>query len=465
MNEPTEHFEVSASQLNFWLHSKLDKSGLASNMTFAFKLYGMLNAQHFEATIRYIVLRHEILRTNFKLADGQLRQFIKNGDTHEGYFAYQDATNSTQEESSFLQYFSQLKLDLATDPLFQARLFRLEENKYVFTFILHHILGDEWSLLIFQKELIAVYNRLVSGLEPGLPPLSLQYKDFAAWHNQKLLEDDHKLKSYWQQKLTDFQGNTTFRTDRPRQADKTFTGSWYNFKISDQLVNDFKKCCRKSGCTFFMGMVAILKLLIYREARTAFVTIGVTLSGRLSSEFENQIGNYINAVPLIVKVEDDMTFSGFLRQVRKTSLGALKHQLYPFDKIVNDLNIEKDKSRTPLCDVQVTWHTFGKSIESEELLSGIEKIEVDRTLNGVLFDLTLVGHEEGGNFTFDYNSDLYNRSTVEKIAEKMKQVMALTIEDSNQSLESIIADLADPEEVHEREEFLQSVAQSIDEDF
>jgi hypothetical protein len=421
-----EFYETSPSQKNFWMHSQFEESAFACNMAFSYTLLGDLNIEAFQCAVSTAYQRHEILRTNYKLLRDEVVQFVLDYESSMQYLNYEDHTSSSEDKKTLLRgYYDATILDLEKDRLFQCSLFRVKEHEFIFTFIIHHILADEWSLLTLQKEIITLYNAYCDGLTPSLPSLKIQYKDYSAWLNKFLSKEKNVLRSFWKDHLKGELLRTTFNPDYPRSSQKTYKGSSLSFSLEPENIAMFRERCLEKNSTFFTGCMSVIKLLLYNSCKHEKVIIGITLSDRSNTDLENQIGNYLNAIPVVSEIDPSSLFENFLEREKELMASVIKHRAYPFDQIVADVNAPREHGRTPLFDVQVTWHTFGAEQDLSENMKDIVQVLPERNLNGVLFDILLVGNEEAKTFTIDYNSDLYHPDTIRKIGDDFSKVVAL----------------------------------------
>ncbi|MDQ8188614.1 condensation domain-containing protein, partial [Pelagicoccus sp. SDUM812002] len=235
----------------------------------------------------------------------------------------------------------------------RSSLLRLGEESWVLLFCMHHICSDGWSMGVLVSDVLSLYDSFRLGEEPSLDPLRIQYRDYAAWQNASLSDGSlDSSREYWLGKLSGVRP-LELPCDRPRPRVKSYNGSELEFSIASGRLSALKELFSSEGATLFMGLVALSKVLLRRYAGQDDVTVGSPVSGRDHADLRDQIGFYVGTLALRDEVSLEESLGSLLSKVRSTVLEAFEHQKYPFDSIVEDLDLERDTSRSAVFDVMV----------------------------------------------------------------------------------------------------------------
>ncbi len=410
-----EHYPLSSAQRRLWLLSKFEKANIAYNMSGVFEFSGNLNEVAFENAVNALISRHEILRTYFKETEsGEVRQFIK--DVGEIKIQKEISYNKTNLEKRITDIIQEpFNLDKA--PLLKVYLIKLEDEKWVFVYVIHHIISDGWSMSVIFRELIKIYSAYLNGQVNPLTPLKIQYKDYSIWQNNlisSLVYDSHQ--KYWLEQFSDEIPALTLPTDRFRPVFKTFIGSKENFTLNQQTSTDIKRASKTLGGTLFMGLLTSVNTLLYKYSGQEDIIIGTPVASRDHIQLESQIGFYANTLALRTRFSGNDTFQDLYNKVKQVTLDGLSHQVYPFDELVEDLSIKRDTSRNPLFDVMVVL----QNVESgaDEAITEIPGLNVtgyeDPDFLFSKFDLTFNFRDIGNNIalSLEYNTHLFDRETI-----------------------------------------------------
>ena len=437
-------YVLSSSQRRLWVLNKLDPNNVAYNMPGFLRMEGDLDVASFERSFSELIERHEILRTVFKEnSEQEIRQYILKPE-ESGFAllkldlrAHSDQENEVQ---ALVRAELQHPFDLAAGPLIRAGIYRLEDRKWLFSYTMHHIISDGWSMGVLVSELLGLYNVYTQGLENPYPPLRIQYKDYAVWQQAQLSGDDLTLhKNYW---LDEFSGELpvlNLPAAQKRPVLKTYNGGVLNSFLPEELTEGIKKLSQEQGCTLFMGLLAVVKTWLYHYSSQDDLIIGSPIAGREHVELEGQIGFYVNTLALRSRFKAGDSFRDLLKQVREVTLGAYEHQVYPFDELVDELKLQRDMSRSVLFDVMVALHTSAAGAK-RPLLKGLELIpyrEAERQSSK--FDLSFNFHvgEEAIKLGIEYNRDIYTEDLVSGFAEHLQQLMAAVLSTPDVPLDAL----------------------------
>jgi amino acid adenylation domain-containing protein/non-ribosomal peptide synthase protein (TIGR01720 family) len=293
---------------------------------------------------------------------------------------------------------------------------------------MHHIVTDGWSGGVLMSDLAELYRAQLTGTEPDLPELPIQYADFAAW--QRDLDSSGQL-DYWRGQLA---GVTPVElpADRPRPPVHTDNGDILEFKLPQDVVDKLKSCTQQNNSTLFMALVAACQVLLQRWSGQDDVAVGTVSSGRERAELEQLVGFFVNTLVLRSTVDNSGTFASLLGDVRETVLQAFAHQDVPFEHVVDAVQPDRDTSRTPLFQVMVVLqNTPNEAVR----LPGVTAEDVDIPVVTASFDLTLEFREEAGlHGLITYNTDLFDAATIQRLADHLAILLNAVADDPEQRL-------------------------------
>lgn len=433
-----EYYELSHGQRRFWILEQIsnDIDGI-NNMPFAIELKGNFNKDIFFKAYEAIIKRHESLRTTIQLVNGEPKQKINQYQPLKNGWQFVDLRrisdkNERVKEIALME--AGQAFNLVEGPLLKTKLLQTEDDAFVLFYTMHHIISDKWSQEVLNYEILKLYNAYSKGEEFTLKPLKIQYKDFAAWQNKLYNSQVFSAhKEYWMNQFKNSIPVLELPKDFARPAHQTFNGKTVKYELPSNLSINLRKLSQKHGTSLFMTLLASVKALLARYSGQTDFIIGTTHAGRNHSELENQIGFYVNTLPLRTRIESADTFIELLSKVKETTLSAFEHQDYPFNRIIDDLNLERDMSRSPLFDVLVELHNV--DIEGERNLKmddvSITDYKVDFSTSK--FDLTFHFTEEQQDIQvfLEYNTDLFKQERIERMLEHFSNLLAAIIKNEN----------------------------------
>ncbi|HLO77772.1 MAG TPA: condensation domain-containing protein, partial [Magnetospirillum sp.] len=414
---------VSHAQQRMWLLHGMDAARATFNIKRAWDLSGPLDPEALRQALDALVRRHESLRTTFTMADTVLSQRVAPAETSHADFAVQDLSSLENPEAEARQRADRLcsdPFDLEAGPLMRARAMKLAADRWVLALAVHHIVADGWSMTRLEHDLVAVYNALRRDpdrdADSVLPPLAVQYRDFAAWQNALLAgEDLAEHRDYWRQQLAGELPVLDLPLDFPRPALRTSRGAHETCRLSGQLVERLHAVGRARDASLFMVATAALTALLARLSGQDDIIVGTAVAGRDDPDTEPQIGFYVNALALRSQVRPDDDFDTLLTRMRGTTMAAYEHQAYPFDQLVDDLDLRRDLARTPVFDVaiQLLHHDFG-GVDASQSPAELAVKRFKISSRTAQFDLTLFLREDAdGLFVIaEYNRDLFRPETI-----------------------------------------------------
>lgn len=422
----TEKIPLSYQQQRLWFLDQMDPGSSAYNVPVALKFKGKLNFDAVKKSLNKIIERHEVLRTNFKNLDGEAT-LVFHGESKIDFKKVDltDVPGAEKEKSAhrILNQEAQQPFNLATDPLIRAMVVFLEADSCIILLTLHHIVSDGWSTGIITREFSYYYQAYAEGVEGSLPELPVQYADFAAWQRGWLKDEvlDRQL-NYWRENLKAAPAALELPTDRPRPAEITYNGSSERFNFSASLTNAIKNFGHQNGFTDFMTLLAGFQVLLYRYSGQDDICVGTPIANRGRSEIEDLIGFFVNTLVVRTQLDGHPDFLEVTRRVKDAALGAFAHQDLPFEMLVDEIDAERNMSRTPLFQVMFAFqNTPGQHLS----LPGLEISPYHTGNITAKFDLTMTIREFQGEFrgTLEYNTDLFNQITIQRMLRHYETIL------------------------------------------
>ncbi|RAM53131.1 MAG: non-ribosomal peptide synthetase [Hapalosiphonaceae cyanobacterium JJU2] len=410
---------LSHAQQRLWFLDQFEPDSPFYNIPFGLRLVGTLNIGALEQSLQEIIARHEALRTNFITADGKPTQIIQIAANWTLTVVDLQHLPSTEQEIAAQELVQQQAIepfDLAHHTLIRATLVVLSNTEYMLFICMHHIVSDGWSMGVFAQELAALYNAYSEGKTSPLAPLPIQYADFALWQRQWLQGEVLQSQlSYWEQQLKDAPALLSLPTDRLRPAVQTYNGTHQEFALSVELTNKLTKLSQEQGVTLFMTLLAAFDTLLYRYTGQEDILVGSPIANRDRSEIEGLIGFFVNTLVMRSNLRGNPSFSELLTRVREMAMSAYSHQNLPFEMLVEALQPERDISHTPVFQVMFVLQNAPTSSGLE--LSGLNVSSLPVKLTTSRFDLTLIMYNtpNGLGGLWEYNTDLFDASTIERM--------------------------------------------------
>ncbi|MFZ4851340.1 MAG: condensation domain-containing protein, partial [Caldilinea sp.] len=413
---------LSHAQERLWFLDQLDGSHSAYNMPGAVRLSGELDVAAVERSLQEIVRRHEALRTVFGLQEGQPVQQILPAAFHLPRIDLSMLESQDAEVERLLVAELHHAFDLAQGPLFRATLLCLQpQREHVLLLNLHHTVADGWSMELLQRELAALYNAFRQGGSSPLRELPLQYADFALWQRRWLAAGalEQEL-AWWERYLAGSPELLPLPTDRPRPPVQSYRGATHTVALAPELLAELQTLARQSGATPFMVLLAAFQVLLMRCSGQSDIVVGTPVANRNRVEIEPLIGLFVNTLALRSQLQDEMgrpfSFVALLEQVRQNTLEAQRHQNAPFEKVVERLQPVRALSHSPL--FQVMFNLL-QPTAAPLTLSGMRVEPLAAAYSIAKFDLTLTVVEDDeaqSTAAFEYNTDLFDRTTIERMA-------------------------------------------------
>ncbi|MDZ7269873.1 MAG: amino acid adenylation domain-containing protein [candidate division KSB1 bacterium] len=417
---------LSFAQQRLWFLDQLEPNNPFYNIPSAVRLEGALDPAILEKCLTAIIARHEILRTRIVTEEGRPRQVITPALQWSLPVIDLSGLPATEREAEVMRLAraeAQQPFALAEGPLFRVKLIRLAQEDHVALFTMHHIISDGWSMGVLLREVALLYDAFRNDRPSPLPPLPVQYADFAAWQRQWLQgEILERQLAYWKQQLAGCPPLLELPTDRPRPAVHSFRGAQLNFMLPADLTGRVKELSRQMGTTLFMTLLAAFQVLLARYSNQKDICVGTPIANRNRAELEGLIGFFANTIVLRTQLADNPSVRELLRRVRETALAAYAHQDVPFEMLVEALAPERDLSHTPLFQ---TMFVFQQQAVAGRQVPGLRMSPLEVHSGTAKFDLSLEMTEtsEGLAATFEYNTDLFDAATIARLARHLERLL------------------------------------------
>ncbi|MBW4672721.1 MAG: amino acid adenylation domain-containing protein [Desmonostoc geniculatum HA4340-LM1] len=474
---------LSFAQQRLWLLAQLQGRSASYNMPIALQLDGNLNIHALHSSLAYLLNRHTTLRMYFPTVAGQPQVAIQNledievltyqrlgtGDWGDGEDEGDEGDGGVWGErgerflphpptpptlpmpnaqcpmpnaqcptiQNLIDAHAQELFDLNTGPLFKAKLLQLGGQKYVLLINMHHIISDGWSMGVFVRELRQAYTAFIKGEIPNLTPLAIQYSDYAAWQRNWLQGEvlENQI-NYWKHQLKDASPLLELPTDYPRPAQQSYQGARHLYSLSPELTLAIKTLNQQQGTSLFMTLLAALSILLSRYSRQNDLCIGSPIANRTHSQTESLIGFFVNTLVLRNQIKPEQNFIEFLQQTRQTCLDAYSHQDIPFEFLVEKLQPERSMSHNPLFQVMLAL----ENNENADL--SLPELEIEWlgvTCPFAKFDLALMAVESDNqlNLSWEYATDLFEKSTIQRMAEQFEVLLQGIINNANQPIKTL----------------------------
>jgi len=448
-------FPLSFPQQRLWFLVQLEPDSPFYNMFEALTLKGRLDLSALERSLNEIIRRHEVLRTTFITVDGLPRQAIAPHLTLT--LSVIDLPNVTAQSATVERLIREAQLqpfDLEKGPLLRATLLHLESESYILLLAMHHIIADGWSLGVLIEELSRLYQAFLTDSPSPLPELPIQYVDFAVWQRQ-WLQGQHLQGqlNYWKEQLADAPPLLELPTDRPRASVQTFDGRSVAFALDSDLTAKLKTLSQQSGATLFMTLLASVVTLLYRYSGQTDILVGTPIANRNQQELESSIGFFVNTLVMRSRLEKAggdacPTFVELLAEIRQTALSAYANQDVPFEQLVDELQISRSLSHSPLFQVMFALQNApAKPLSMPELK--IAPLEVENLR--AKFDLTLMLWEaetsqassqaQAGTAVlqgfWQYNSSLFDRDRITRMVGHFQTLLAGIVANPEQRIDEL----------------------------
>jgi non-ribosomal peptide synthetase component F/acyl carrier protein len=429
---------LSLAQERLWFLDRLESNIPIYNIVVPVLLKGKLNVKVLEDSIKEIVKRHEILRTNFTAIDGQPVQVISDESKFVlSEIALQNLPKNDRAIKELISQEQKHSFDLAQESLLRVNLVTIDETEYLMLLTTHHIIADAWSRGVLFRELVTLYSSFCTGKPSPLLELPIQYADYAIWQREGLQGDVLKKQlSYWQQQLQDELPVLNLPTDRSRSQERSYRGASASLTLPQTLTQTLKDFSRREEVTLFVTLLATFNILLYRYTEQEDILIGSPVANRNRVEVQDTIGFLVNTVVLRGDLSGNPTFRELLGRMQEVVLGAIAHQDLPFEKLLETLQPNRSVSHQPPFQVMFSLQNVPEAaLEMPELTLSLLEVENQTAFFDLVFswqeiDSRLIG-------TLEYNTDLFDAATINRMLGHFQTLLESILVDCNCTISSL----------------------------
>ncbi|MFD2784200.1 non-ribosomal peptide synthetase [Hymenobacter rubripertinctus] len=416
------YYPISFSQERLWVLTGFGEASAAYHMPAAFRVQGPLDLARLETAFRQVITRHESLRTVFDEREGHPVQVIMPAAAATEFSIEEihlDRVLTAKEEEDFLREKWQQHFDLAKGPLLSCLLLTTQAGQ-VLSFHMHHLVSDGWSVGVLYQDVVTAYQSLMTGGSGSLPPLELQYKDYAVWQRGQLTgERLGEYNAFWQQVFADGVPTLELATDFHRPEVKTYQGSVHSFQFSPSVSRSIRQVAAQSGVTLFTILMTGVKVLLKKYANQNDIVVGTPVAGREQHQLHDQIGFYVNTLPIRTRLTGEASFAALVEQENEAVLQAFEFQAYPFELLVESLGLKRDLSRSPLFDVMVVLQNIDERPRHDkwQVQPDLRFLPLSLPSGTAKYDLTFSFEETANGLALgvEYNTSLFKKETVARM--------------------------------------------------
>jgi len=430
---------LSFSQQRMWFLTQMEGTRDTYHIPMVVRLHGDLNRDAWQRALDTLFARHEVLRSVMIAIDGrpQVRLLSAQAGIPIRWVDLRGSTDAESQVKRMAAKEAKDPFDLAQGPLIRVRMCQLHNHEHVFMLTQHHIVTDGWSSAILARELSTLYNAYISGESDPLPPLSIQYLDYAAWQRQWLSGDRLETHTtYWKTALADAPILLNLPTNRPRPHQQSFVGDRIPIHLDSDLTYALKQLCQEQGVTLYMTILAAWSCVLSRVSGQDDIVIGSPTANRNHHQIESLLGFFVNTLALRIDLSGEPTVRELLERVRKTSLGAQNHQDLPFEQVVDIVQPPRSLSHSPLFQ---TVFVLQNTEASEWRMSGLEVADANGSYDIARFDLTLEMYESENKIagSLSYSTALFDRETIERHVGYLTTMLQAIVVDANRPAMSV----------------------------
>jgi len=431
---------LSFAQERLWYLDELEPGTATYNLPSAIRLRGDLCIDTLRRSLNEIVSRYDILRTRFAVEREAPVQIVD--DVVELDMRVVDISHRTGDDVKFelkrrLEAEAGKPFDLAEGPLIRAVCFRVHETEHALFLMAHHTVFDGLSLGLFLRELATLYDAFINGNVSPLADTSVQYGDYAIWQRDQLTDIElERLLAYWRDQLAGDLPVLQMPTDYSRPPVQSYKGATESIDLPAELVDSLSELGRKEGATLFMVLLAAFNVLLHRYTNQDEFIIGSPINARSRPELEESIGFFVNTLALRTDLSGRPGFREFLGRVKRSCIGAYGHQELPFERLVRELGVKRDLSRTPLFQAMFAYQdASNREIRVNDLT--LTAMRVDTEMSRTDLSCWLTRTDNGLSAVMEYSTDLFDRATITQLLQHYGNLLQAIIQDADRSISSL----------------------------
>jgi len=430
---------LSFAQQRLWFLAQMDGVGTTYHIPMALHVRGLLDTAALRRTLDALLARHEALRSVFVAIDGQPQVVLLPASTRAPFIEHdlQRQPQARQQSEQLCTEEVQAPFDLSHGPLMRARLIHVGAQEHIFLLTFHHIVFDGWSVGVLTRELSALYTAFAHHQPDPLPPLAIQYPDYASWQRHWLVGERFVTQAtYWRQTLADAPVRLELPTDRPRPSRQSYDGAFAPVQLDVTLTHSLKRLSQQQGTTLFMTLMAAWAAVLSRLSGQQDLVIGTPTANRHRQEVEPLIGFFVNTLALRIDLSGTPSVAELLTRVRQAALMAHEHQDLPFEQVVDIVQPPRHLDHAPLFQVMFVWQS------NDEGTFKLPHLQVESTLlplDTVKFDLELDLREVDGRIVgmLGYATALFDATTIERYRNYLVAMLQAMAVDANQPVARI----------------------------
>ena len=431
--EEQEYYEPSHGQKQLWISNQFEEEQLAYNMPIAYTFKGYLNKEALARSFMMLIRRHEILRTAFLVINGELKQKVLKPEPFN--ISYTDIRSSSKKDEKIKALIAedlQSVFELSEGRLMRAQLVCIENKEHLFLFNIHHIICDGWSAEVLIEEIVKYYAICSRGVSIAPLKIQFQYKDYTAWQQKQIDQGKYVHQAnYWLNRFRDQTPPLQLPTDFVRPPVKSHNGGSLDTIFSSALSKGLTNFSKKQSTSLFMVLLSSIQVLLYRYTEQEDIVIGVPVSGRGHKLLEKQVGFYVNTLPIKINIKNEDSFEKLLKNVRGCTLNAYYNQDYPFDLLVENLNLEREIGRSPLFDIMVVMEETLTQQKSEFKIDDLLVQEYPIKLNKCKFDIVFNFKKSDDQIFLNtqYRVDLFKKESIKRFTSKLLKILSIAIKE------------------------------------
>jgi len=410
-------YEMSYAQKSLWMVSQFKGKEIAYNIPAVYHFYGQLDIEAFIKAFDLVIRKHEILRTVFKEDEEKnIKQFITPSEDFKFLIGYEDFSTIADKELALNNEIKQtigFAFDLFKGPLFKVKLVRLDNEHVVFLFAIHHIISDAWSLQLLIEDISIQYNSILKNDIVSLSSLAIQYKEYSNWLKNQI-KTNAITNTYW---LNELQGQLKplkFNYDYLPQTNSSYQGDKINFFLKTEVSLSIKEAAKKLNVTEFTFHLAAFFSFLNLQTSETDIILGVPFAGRAHVDLEDQLGYYVNLLPIRLNLYQHENFETVIKMVQGKLSNAFENQMYPFDLMLKDLEFERGAGGANFINTGFTWNDLAHDEFriNENLKVKVQNVDTEQ----VKYDLWILSN--GSNFILEYRKDLFSRDSIDLFIER-----------------------------------------------